>query len=87
MGELSAMHDDQIVAGAHDAANELGYRIVEWSLRQEEEDPMYRFVFEAHGLDAIVEFFASESDVRRSGLSAREYACEETLAGLREPRA
>jgi hypothetical protein len=33
---------------------------------------------------AIVEFFASESEVGRSGLSAREYAREEVLAGLRQ---
>jgi hypothetical protein len=80
------MHDDQIVAGAHEAAKALRYRLVEWSIRQGE-DPIYRFVFDAQGIDAIVEFFASEADVGRSGLSAREYAYEEIRAGLGEPDA
>jgi hypothetical protein len=79
-------HEDQITAGAEDAAKELGYRLVESSVLQDTE-PIYRFVFDAHGHDAIVEFFASESTVRRSGLFAREYAREEVLAGLREPTA
>ncbi len=85
-GSLAAMHDEQITAGAEDAARELGYRLVESSVHQDG-DPIYRFVFDAHGQDAIVEFFAGESDVLRSGLSAREYAREEILAGLREPGA
>jgi hypothetical protein len=83
---MGGMHDEQIVAGALDAARVLGFRIVEWSVLLAEE-PSYRFVFDAHGQDAIVEFFASASDVRRSGLSARAYACEEILAGMRTPDA
>jgi hypothetical protein len=80
------MSEDQIVAGAHDAAKELGYRIVESSVAQDG-DPIYRFVFNANGQDAIVELFAGESDLRRSGLSARAYARKEIVAQLRGPDA
>jgi hypothetical protein len=78
--------EDQIVAGAQDAAKELGYRITASSVRhQQDEDSVYRFAFDARGLDASVEFMASEADVLRSGLTPRDWARHEILDGLREP--
>jgi hypothetical protein len=78
--------DDQIVAGAQDAAKELGYRITASSVRhQQDEDSVYRFVFDVRGLDIGVEFPVRDADVLSSGMTARDWARHEILDGLRDP--
>jgi hypothetical protein len=79
------MHD-QIVAGAQDAAKELGCRITASSVRhQQDEDSVYRFAFDLNGLDASVELPFNEADVLSSGMTARDWARHEILDGLRNP--
>ena len=76
------MHD-QIIAGARDAARELGYDITASSVHDQEEGTVYGFAFAAGGIDASVELLVRSSDVLRSGNTPRDYARYEILDALR----
>jgi hypothetical protein len=80
--------EDQIIAGARDAARELGYDITASSVhRADEGDTVYGFAFDAHGRDATVELLVREADVISSGNTPRDYARYEILDALRSPTA
>ncbi|MDX6567593.1 MAG: hypothetical protein QOH15_171, partial [Gaiellales bacterium] len=75
--------DDQIVAGARDAAKELGYGITSTSVaHQQSGGTVYGFAFDACGSDARVEFLVNPADVARFGLTLRDYARWEILDAL-----
>ncbi|MDX6402110.1 MAG: hypothetical protein QOF27_2716 [Gaiellaceae bacterium] len=77
--------DDQIVAGARDAAKELGYDVTGTSVcHQPSGGTAYGFAFDAHGYQARVELIVTEADVARLGLTWRDYARWEILDALRE---
>jgi hypothetical protein len=77
---------DQIVAGAQDAAKELGYELVSRSVSHHQTgETAYAFGFAAHGLKASVEFLVNDADVLRLGLTPRDYARWEVLDALRRP--
>jgi hypothetical protein len=78
--------DDQIVAGARDAAKQLGYAITATSTSHAIAGAAhYGFTFDASGREARVEFVVNEADVKRFGLTVREYARWEVLDALRGP--
>jgi hypothetical protein len=78
--------DDQVVAGAQDAAKELGYEIVSASVdHRQNGESAYGFAFDAHGGEARVAFLVNEADIVRFGLTLRDYARWEILDALREP--
>jgi hypothetical protein len=78
--------DDQVVAGAQDAAKELGYEITSTSVSHlQTGETAYGFSFDAHGQAASVEFLVNKADVLRFGLTVRDYARWEILDALREP--
>jgi hypothetical protein len=79
---------EQIMAGAHDAAKELGYDLVGTSVsHQQSGRTVFGFAFDAQGEQARVEFAVSEPDVVRFGLTLRDYARWEILDALRKPGA
>jgi hypothetical protein len=76
--------DDQIVAGARDAAKELGYEVTGTSVsHQLSGGTAYGFAFDAHGNEARVELIVTETEVARLGLTWRDYARWEILDALR----
>jgi hypothetical protein len=76
---------EQIVAGAHDAAKELGYDLVATSMSHlESGGTVYSFAFDADGQEASVELLVSEPDVARFGLTLRDYARWEIVDALRD---
>jgi hypothetical protein len=78
--------DDQAVAGAQDAAKELGYEITGKSVHHlESGETAYGFSFDAEGQPASVEFLVDQSIVLGLGLTVRDYARWEILDALREP--
>jgi hypothetical protein len=79
---------EQILAGAHDAAKELGYDLVGTSVsHQLSGGTIFGFAFDAQGEEASVEFVVNEPDVVRFGLTLRDYARWEILDALRKPDA
>ena len=69
------MSDNEIKAAAEDAARQLGYRLVATGMRLVSGDEAaYSFRFGADSVERSVEFLLTQSDVVRSGLTAREYA-------------
>jgi hypothetical protein len=80
--------EEQILAGAHDAAKELGYDLVGTSVsHQLSGGTIFGFAFDAQGEEASVEFVVNEPDVVRFGLTLRDYARWEILDALRKPDA
>lgn len=78
--------DDQIIAGARDAARELGFAITASSVHHDQDDgTVYGFAFDANGRDASVELLVNRADVVRSGNNPRDYARYEILDALRPP--
>jgi hypothetical protein len=78
--------DDQIVAGARDAARELGYDVTATSVSHQLcGGTAYGFAFDARGHEARVELIVTEADVARLGLTWRDYARWEILDALRAP--
>jgi hypothetical protein len=80
------MGTEQIVAGAQDAAKELGYDLTATSVNHlQGGGTMYGFAFDARGREASVEFLINELDLVRFGLTLRDYTRWEILDALREP--
>jgi hypothetical protein len=78
--------DDQIVAGARDAAKERGYEITSSAVQhQQDEYTGYSFAFDAAGEALRVDLLVSAEQVLRSGLTTRDYARHEILDALRDP--
>jgi hypothetical protein len=79
--------DDQVVAGAQDAAKELGYEITATTVSHEQDvGTFYGFTFDTHGQQTSVEFVVNKASVNRFGLTLRDYARWEILDALRKPR-
>jgi hypothetical protein len=79
------MSDNEIQAAAEDAARQLGYRLVATGMGLVSGDEVaYSFRFGADGVELSVEFLLTQSDVVRSGLTAREYARLTILDALTE---
>jgi hypothetical protein len=77
---------EQVVAGAQDAADELGYDLVGASMsHQVSGGTIFGFAFDAQGEEASVEFVVNEPDVVRFGLTLRDYARWEIVDALRKP--
>jgi hypothetical protein len=76
--------DDQIIAGARDAARELGYDITASSVHHDQDEgTVYGFAFDVDGRDASVELLVHRAEVVRSGNTPRDYARYEILDALR----
>jgi hypothetical protein len=76
--------EDPVVAGARDAAKELGYQITAICKSPDGAgDTSYGISFSAPGRVADVEFVINEANVARFGLTVRDYARWEVLDALR----
>jgi hypothetical protein len=74
------------MAGAEDAAQTLGYLIVDSSVRKDT-DPIYRFVFDARGPERSSSSSQANRMWRGRGCLLGNMRATEILAGLREPDA